>query len=72
MDEVVISRTYTEAKLSHLINAFDCQQTHLTMRAAISMGITNKSIIFFKEPFAYIFFSYALPLTFADGNYLGH
>jgi len=39
------------------------------MGTAVSVGITNKAIVLFKDTFGYSFLSRTLLFTFTDGNY---
>jgi hypothetical protein len=61
-----------EAITTHLVNAFDSQQTHLAMSAAIGMGIADKPELFLQESLSNIFFSCTLVFTGTDRNYLSH
>jgi hypothetical protein len=67
-----IARAYLEAQPSHFIDTFHCQQAHLPMGAAVSVGIANKAVIFLKDTFDCSFLSGTLLLALADGNYFGH
>jgi len=67
-----MSKVYIEIKAAHSVDAFDCQQTYLTMGTAISMGITDKSLILFEKPSGYTFFSCAFLLTFTNHNHFSH